>query len=95
MVTVQWKVLGASAANITLMLSRDFIKLVALALVIAIPVAWFAMSSRLNTYEYRIPIGWQVFALSAGLAILVAVLTVSYQSIRAAVANPAESLRAE
>jgi ABC-type antimicrobial peptide transport system permease subunit len=89
------KVLGASAANITLLLSGDFVKLVILAIVIAIPVAWYAMNNWLSTYEYRVSIGWQVFALSGGLAVLIAVLAVGYQSVRAAIANPAESLRAE
>ncbi len=89
------KVLGATAANITLLLSRDFVKLVALAVVIAIPVAWYAMNNWLSTYEYRVSIGWEVFALSGGVAILIALLTVSYQSIRAAIANPTKSLKAE
>lgn len=70
-------------------------KLAALAIIIAIPVAWYAMNSWLSTYDYRVPIGWEIFAFSGGLAILIAVLTVSYQSIRAAVANPDKSLRVE
>jgi len=89
------KVLGASVAGITTLLAKDFITLVLAAFVIAIPVAWFAMNKWLGTYGYRITIGWGVFALSGGLAVLIAILTVSYQSIRAAIANPVKSLRSQ
>ena len=89
------KVLGASAANITVLLSRDFVKLVALAVLIATPLAWYAMSTWLSAYEYRVPIGWSIFVLSGGMAVLIAILTVSYQSIRAALTNPVKNLRAE
>lgn len=89
------KVLGASVAGITTLLAKDFIKLVLAAFIIASPIAWFAMDKWLEGYGYRIHIGWPVFALSGGLAILIAILTISYQSIRAAVANPVKSLRSE
>jgi len=89
------KVLGASVAGITTLLAKDFIKLVLAAFIIASPIAWFSMDKWLDGYGYRIAIGWGVFALSGGLAILIAILTVSYQSIRAAIANPMKSLRAE
>ncbi|HTI10076.1 MAG TPA: ABC transporter permease [Puia sp.] len=89
------KVLGASVAGITTLLAKDFIKLVLAAFVIASPIAWYAMDKWLQGFGYRINIGWEVFALSGGLAVLIAILTVSYQSIRAAVANPVKSLRSE
>jgi putative ABC transport system permease protein len=89
------KVLGASVTSITTLLTRDFVTLVLVAFIIAAPVAWYAMDQWLGNFGYRIDIGWTVFALSGGLALLIAVLTVSYQAIRAAVANPAKSLRTE
>ena len=89
------KVLGASVAGITTLLAKDFIKLVLVAFIIASPVAWYAMDKWLDEYGYRISIGWDVFALSGGLAVLIAILTVSYQAIRAAVANPVKSLRSQ
>jgi ABC-type antimicrobial peptide transport system permease subunit len=89
------KVLGASVTSITTLLTRDFVTLVLVAFIIAAPVAWYAMDQWLGNFGYRIDIGWTVFALSGGLALLIAVLTVSYQAIRAAVANPVKSLRSE
>jgi len=89
------KVLGASVAGITTLLAKDFIKLVLVAFIIASPVAWYAMDKWLDEYGYRIKIGWGVFALSGGLAVLIAILTVSYQAIRAAIANPVKSLRSQ
>jgi putative ABC transport system permease protein len=89
------KVLGASAANITLLLSRDFVRLVALAILIATPVAWWAMNNWLSAYRYRISIGWDIFLVSGATALLIAITTVAYQSIRAAIANPVKSLRSE
>lgn len=89
------KVLGASVAGITTMLAKDFVRLVLISFVIAAPVAWFAMNSWLKNYTYKITIGWDIFASAGLLAIFIAVFTVSYQSIRAAIANPARSLRSE
>ena len=89
------KVLGASVTGITLLISGDFIKLVLIALVIAIPVAWFSMNSWLRGYTYRIHITGSVFLLAGFLAIGIALLTVGYQSIRAALSNPIKSLRSE
>lgn len=89
------KVLGASVINITSLLSKDFLKLVVISLVIASPIAWWAMSSWLKNYAYRINIEWWVFVLAGLLSVGIALLTVSYQSIKAAVANPAKSLRTE
>ncbi len=89
------KVLGASVGSIVSLLSKDFLKLVAIAIVIASPLAWFAMNKWLQDFAYRTNIGWQVFLLTAAIAICIAVLTVSFQAIRAAVSNPVKSLRTE
>ncbi|HEV2479127.1 MAG TPA: ABC transporter permease [Puia sp.] len=89
------KVLGASVTSLTTMLAKDFIWLVLVSFVIAVPIAWYAMNQWLGNYDYRVNIGWSVFALSGGLALLIAILTVSYQSIRAALANPVKNLRSE
>jgi len=89
------KVLGATVTNVTTLLSKDFVKLVLFANVIAWPVAWVAMNRWLQNFAYRIEISWWVFALAGGLALLVALLTVSTQAVRAALASPLESLRYE
>ncbi len=89
------KVLGASVTGLVNLLSVEFIKLVAIASVIAWPIAWFAMSRWLANFAYRVEIGWWVFAWSAGLTLVIALVTVSTQAIRAALVNPVESLRCE
>jgi ABC-type antimicrobial peptide transport system permease subunit len=89
------KVLGSSVFGIVRLLSRDFIILVFIAFVIATPVAWWALGKWLEDYTYRVEVSWQVFAVSGCLAVLIALFTVSYQAIRAAIANPVKSLRTE
>lgn len=89
------KVLGATVANIAALISKDFIKLVLLANLIAWPVAWFTMNKWLQNFAYRIDVGWSLFLLAGGLALVIALLTVSIQAIKAALANPVESLRYE
>ncbi|HUR11621.1 MAG TPA: ABC transporter permease [Flavitalea sp.] len=89
------KVLGATVSNVVAMLSRDFVKLVLIAAVIAIPAAWIVMNKWLQNYPYRINLGPAVFAFASLLVIFIALATVSYQGIRAAVTNPARSLRTE
>lgn len=89
------KVLGASTKGVVLLLSKDFIKLVLISLVIASPVAWYFMHKWLQDFAYRINIDWWVFGLAAVLIVSIAFATVSLQAIRAAVANPVKSLRAE
>ena len=89
------KVLGASVANIAGLLSKDFVKLVLAANLVAWPIAYFAMNRWLQDFAYRVNIGWWVFALAGGIAVLIALLTVSLQAIRAALANPVEALRYE
>nr|WP_297786409.1 ABC transporter permease [uncultured Allomuricauda sp.] len=89
------KVLGAGVGQIVYRLSVDFLKLVGLAVLIALPLGWYAMDRWLQDFSYRIDIPWWVFALSALMAVGVALLTVSYQSIKAAIVNPVKSLRTE
>jgi ABC-type antimicrobial peptide transport system permease subunit len=89
------KVLGASVSNIILLISKDFIQPVLIAIVIASPAAWWIMHTWLQDFAYRTGIGWMVFLLSGLLACLVAFITISSQSLRAAVSNPVNSLRTE
>jgi putative ABC transport system permease protein len=89
------KVLGASLPNIVSLLSLDFLKLVLLANVLAWPLAWWVMQRWLQDFEYRTPIGWWMFAIAGIGALLIALITVSFQAIKAAVANPVEALRSE
>jgi putative ABC transport system permease protein len=89
------KVLGASVNNVVTILSKDFVKLVIVALLIAIPAAWLAADKWLRDYPYRISLSWQMFAVASALVIFIALVTVSFQAIRAAVANPVKSLRTE
>ena len=89
------KVLGASTAGIVGLLSKDFLKLVMLALVIAVPVAWYGMHRWLQDFAYRIDLQWWVFVLAGMAAVLLAFLTVGFQSMKAALANPVRALRSE
>lgn len=89
------KVLGATIPDITSMLSKDFIKLVLIAAIIIFPVAWYAMHKWLEEFAYRITISWWIFFLAAGVALLIAIITISFQAIKAAIANPVKSLRTE
>ncbi|MPR34787.1 ABC transporter permease [Salmonirosea aquatica] len=89
------KVLGASVASVVVLLSKDFLKLVLIAIVIASPVAWYTMHEWLADFAYKIDISWWVFILAGGMAAGIALLTVSFQSVRAALMNPVKSLRSE
>jgi putative ABC transport system permease protein len=89
------KVLGASVQGIVQMLSKDFIKLVAIAFVLAAPLAWWAMNSWLQSFAYRISISWWVFVLAGLGAVFIALITVSFQAIKAAIANPVKNLKME
>ena len=89
------KVLGASSVGLVGLLSKDFVKLVCIALVVAIPISWWVMNSWLNGFAYRIDIGPDIFVMAGLIAILIASMTVGFQSIKAAIANPIESLRNE
>jgi ABC-type antimicrobial peptide transport system permease subunit len=89
------KVLGATVFGLWRLLSKDFVALVIISLVIATPMAWYFMAKWLQGYQYRTPISWWVFAITGMGALVVTLLTVSYQSIKAAVTNPVKSLRSE
>jgi putative ABC transport system permease protein len=89
------KVLGASVQDITRMLSKDFLKLVLIAIVIASPIAWWAMNKWLEDFAYRVNISLWVFVIAGLVAIAIAFITVSFQAIKAAVSNPVKSLRTE
>ena len=89
------KVLGASVSNILVLLSADFVKLVLIASVIAFPLAWWVMSKWLQDFSYRITMSWWMFLIAGIAALFVAVITVSFQALKAAVANPVKSLRTE
>jgi putative ABC transport system permease protein len=88
-------VLGASLQSIFQLLTNQFIRLVIISFVLAVPISWYMMNVWLEDYEYKIEIGWEVFAMSGILSVMIALLTVSYQSLRAALASPASSLRSE
>jgi putative ABC transport system permease protein len=89
------KVLGASVGEIVTMISKDFVKLVLIAFLIAFPIAWWMMNKWLQSFAYRINISWWVFALAGLLTITIALITVSFQAIKAAIANPVKNLRTE
>jgi putative ABC transport system permease protein len=89
------KVLGASLTSITTLLSQDFLKLVVLAIIIASPLAWWAMHNWLQNFAFRITISWWMFAFSGLAAVVIAIVTVSYHALKSAVANPVKSLRSE
>jgi ABC-type antimicrobial peptide transport system permease subunit len=89
------KVLGASATGVVALLSRDFLKLVGLAILVATPLSWYAVQLWLREYAYKAEMQWWVYGLAGALAVLVSLLTVSFQSVKAALANPVDSLRSE
>jgi putative ABC transport system permease protein len=89
------KVLGASVRQLVQILSVDFLKLVVLALVLAVPLAWIAANRWLENYPYRTTLNWKLFTLGAIVVVAVAFITISFQSIRAAISNPTKSLRSE
>lgn len=89
------KVLGASLANILVLLSSEFMRLIAIAFVVATPIAWYIMNKFLQDYTYRTPIPWWVFLLSGGGALLITFITISFQAVKAALENPVKSLRTE
>jgi putative ABC transport system permease protein len=89
------KVLGASVASIVSLLSKDFVKLVLIAIVIASPIAWYVMNQWLQNFAYKIDIDWWVFAFAGLLSLTVALLTIGFQSIKAGLMNPVKSLESE
>lgn len=89
------KVLGASVTGITSLLSKDFIRLVFIAILIASPISWYVMTKWLQDYSYHIEISWWLFVIAGSLAVVIALLTISFHAVKAAIANPVKSLRAE
>jgi ABC-type antimicrobial peptide transport system permease subunit len=89
------KVLGATAGNIVCLFLKEFIMLIAIAFAIATPIAWYYMDQWLQDYAYRIDISWWIFAAGGTVAIIIALATISFQAVKAALANPVKSLRAE
>jgi putative ABC transport system permease protein len=89
------KVMGASVSSIVSLLSKEFLKLIIIALLIASPVAWYFMNNWLQLFAYRINIGWTVFVITSLFVIAVALITVGFHAIKAAMANPVKSLRTE
>jgi putative ABC transport system permease protein len=89
------KVLGASVTGIVGLLSKDFLKLVIIAILIATPIAWYGMSKWLQAFAYKVDITWWMFALAGVIAVFIALITVSSQAIKAAVMNPVKSLKTE
>jgi putative ABC transport system permease protein len=89
------KVLGASVSGIVFLFSKEFAKWVLMANAIAWPISYFVMRKWMQSFAYRIPLTWEIFVLSAGLALMIALLTVSYQAVKAATSNPVDSLRYE
>ncbi|MCE6992672.1 ABC transporter permease [Dyadobacter sp. CY323] len=89
------KVLGASVTNIVTLLSKEFLRLIIIAILIGIPIAWFGMNQWLNDFAYHVDLAWWMFLAAGGIAITIALLTVSFQSIKAALMNPMKSLRSE
>ena len=89
------KTLGASVGSIVKLISKDFLKLVIMAIIIAMPIAWYAINKWLQDFEYRTNISWWVFVIAGMIAVLIALITVSFQAIKAALANPVKSLRTE
>ena len=89
------KVLGASVSNIVTMLSTDFVKLVLISFVIATPIAWWFMNKWLQDFAFRIDLSWWIFAITGIVALFIALFTLSFQAIKAAISNPVNSLRTE
>jgi ABC-type antimicrobial peptide transport system permease subunit len=89
------KVVGASVSSVLVMLSKDFLKLVVISVLIAFPIVWWVMNDCLRSFAYRIPIGAGVFIIAGGSIILITLITISFKSVKAAIANPVTSLRSE
>jgi len=89
------KVLGASVSGITALITKEFIRPVCIALLIATPLAWWAMNKWLEDFTYRINVQWWIFIVAGVVAVLIAILTVSFHAVKAAIANPVKSLRTE
>ena len=89
------KVLGATEQSLLVLLSRDYVMMILVSLLLSVPITWYLMSNWLQSFQYRIEVGWQVFALAGGLSLLVALITISYQALKTAWTHPAETLKYE
>jgi putative ABC transport system permease protein len=89
------KVLGASVTSVLLLVSREFLLLIGIAFLIAVPFTWWAMNEWLREFAYRTAVSWWIFPLAGAAALLIALFTISFQTTRAATANPVDSLRSE
>lgn len=89
------KVLGAGITNLVGLVMQDFLKLILIAGIIATPIAWYFMNQWLENFEYRTSLNWWIFVLAVGIIMAITLLTISYQAIKAAIANPVKSLRIE
>jgi putative ABC transport system permease protein len=89
------KVMGATEQSLLMLLTKDYIFLIAISLIISVPITWYMMSKWLQSFEYRVTIGWQVFAWTGALSLLIAMITISYQAIKTAWTRPAETLKYE
>jgi len=89
------KVLGATEQSLLVLLSRDYVMMILVSLLLSVPITWYLMSNWLQSFQYRVEVGWQVFALAGGLSLLVALITISYQALKTAWTHPAETLKYE
>jgi ABC-type antimicrobial peptide transport system permease subunit len=89
------KVLGATASNIVYLFSKEFVMLISIAFVIATPIAWYFMNKWLQNFTFRIELSWWIFLIGGMASVVIALLSVSFQAIKAAIANPVKSLRTE
>ena len=89
------KVMGATEQSLLMLLSKDYIYMIGFSLLVSVPFTWYLMSNWLQSFEYRVPIGWDVFLLAGGLSLLIALATISYQAIKTAWSRPAETLKYE
>ncbi|MVT09328.1 ABC transporter permease [Chitinophaga tropicalis] len=89
------KVLGASVTQVTTLISKDFVKLVLISVLLASPIAWYAMKQWLQDFAYQVSISWWIFLVTGGIVIVIALITISFQSVKAAIANPVDSLKSE
>jgi putative ABC transport system permease protein len=89
------KVMGATEKSLLILLTKDYVVLIMISLLLSVPITWYTMSQWLKSFEYRVDIGWQIFALAGVLSLLIALITISYQAIKTAWTHPAETLKYE
>jgi len=89
------KVMGATEQSLLVLLSKDYVMLIVVSLLLSVPITWYLMSNWLQSFQYRVDVSWQVFAAAGGLSLVIALLTISYQAIKTAWIRPAETLKYE